>query len=336
LTTIAVDAMGGDNAPRAVVQGAVRAASDFGANVILVGPEGTIRGLLGRATDRVSIACANETIGFDEPPVQAIRKKKDSTTVVGMQLVKEGKADAFVSAGSTGALLAGGLIILGRIKGIDRPALSVIIPGLSGKPFLMLDVGANTDVRPQNLVEFALMGRVYSERVLGVTNPRVGLINIGSEESKGNELTKQAYGLLKQSAINFAGNVEARDVFAGACDVAVCDGFVGNVLLKNIEGLARAIFAMIKEEVSRDLRSKAGALILKPYLKKVAARMDYSEYGGAPLLGLALPCIKCHGSSGSDAIRNGIGTALRFVESKAQDLIGEALTQETNSSGERN
>ena len=333
MTTVAVDAMGGDRAPGAIVEGALGAARDFDVDVSLVGPEDTLRRIIGKNSHpRVNIVNATQAISVDEHPVQALKSKKDSTISVGLSLVRHAKADAFVSAGSTGALLAGGLLTLGRIKGIDRPALTVILPGVHGKPFMILDVGANTDTRVRNLREFAIMGSVYADKVLGINSPRVALLNIGTEESKGSEQVKQAHGVLKQSSMNFVGNIEARDLFGEVADVIVCDGFVGNVALKAIEGLASTMFAIIKEEISRDLRSKVGAMLVRPYLKRVALRLDYAEYGGAPLLGLAAPCIKCHGSSDSRAIRNGIRVALQFAKARVSELVGQALNNEESAS----
>lgn len=329
MTTIAVDAMGGDNAPVAAVEGACLAARELDVDIKLVGPQPEITRILERiGHPRVKLVDAREVIHFDEQPVQAFRAKKNSTMAVGLSLVRQGAADAFVSAGSTGALLAGGLLTLGRIKGIDRPALTVIMPGASGNPFMLLDVGANTDSRARNLKEFALMGSIYAEKVMGIAAPRVALLNIGTEEFKGSEQVKQAYKMLKASRINFIGNVESRDMFDGLADVLVCDGFVGNIVLKCIEGLARTVFGLIRQEVSQDMRSKLGALMLKPYLKRVASKLDYSEYGGAPLLGLAAPCIKCHGSSDKKAIFNGIKVALRYTESRVTELVSQALKDE--------
>ncbi len=326
MTTIALDAMGGDLAPQATVEGALLAAAEYAARILLVGRRAIIEPLRGKGHPNVEVCDASEVIEAEEQPVQAIRHKRDSSMVVGFGLVKAAKAGAVVSAGSTGALLAGGLLILGRVKGIDRPALTVVLPSLKKKPFLLLDVGANTDVRARNLVEFALMGSIYVEKVLGVASPRIALLNIGTEESKGTEQVKLAYGLLKGSTLNFVGNIEARDLFDDRADVIVSDGFPGNVLLKAIEGVAATLFSMIKQEVKSDLRSKAGALVLRPYLKRVADRLDYSEYGGAPVLGLAAPCIKCHGASGARAIKNGIGVALKFTEAGVVEQVASALT----------
>jgi glycerol-3-phosphate acyltransferase PlsX len=324
--SIALDAMGGDLAPEATVKGALLAVAEYPVRVTLAGRRSRLEPLLGKGHPDILIHDCSEVIEADDQPVQAIRQKRDSSMVQCFGMVKEGAADAIVSAGNTGALLAGGLLILGRIRGIDRPALTVVLPGLGRGPFLLLDVGANTDVRARNLMEFAMMGSVYAERVMGVASPRIGLLNIGVEESKGTEQVRLAYGLLRDSGLNFVGNVEARDMFSGPADVIVSDGFVGNVLLKAVEGVALTLFSMIRKEAQSDMRSKAGALILRPYLKRVAAHLDYSEYGGAPVLGLAAPCIKCHGSSDEKAIKNGIGVALKFIEARVPEQVAGALT----------
>jgi len=326
MKTIALDAMGGDLAPEATVKGALLAASEYPVRITLVGCRSALEPMLGKGHPNVVIHDCSEVIEADEQPVQAIRHKRDSSMVQAFGMIKDGRAGAIVSAGNTGALLAGGLLILGRVKGIDRPALTVVLPGYGRGPFLLLDVGANTDSRAKNLVDFAVMGSIYAEKVMGVGRPRIALLNIGVEESKGTEQVKLAYGLLKSSGLNFVGNVEARDMFDGPADVIVSDGFTGNVLLKAIEGVAATLFSMIRDQVKSDLRSKAGALMLKPYFRRVAAHMDYSEYGGAPILGLSAPCIKCHGSSDAKAIKNGVGVALKFIEARVPEQISGALT----------
>lgn len=335
MTTIAVDASGGDHAPSAPVIGGINAARAFGVRVLLVGQRVRIEELLRQhnATDSIEIVEASETIGFDEPPVAALKKKRDSSIVIGLSLVKKGQADAFVSAGSTGALLAGGLFTLGRIKGINRPALTAVLPSLSGKPFLLLDVGASTDAKPRNLEQYASMGSVYAERVLGISSPRVGLLNIGREESKGPEHYRQTYSILGEAGLRFVGNIEARDIFDGHADVLVCDGFTGNIVLKTVEGLASTFFQALKEEVRKDFRSNLGGLLLKPYLKSMAKRFDYAEYGGVPLLGLASAVIKCHGSSNATAVRNGIGVAARYVESGVTQHLSQSRKSEEGDQG---
>ncbi len=330
MTVIALDALGGDHAPGAPVEAAISAAKTAGTKILLVGPTKQIAELLGEASDdsAIGIVDAQEMITVGEQPVQALKKKQNSSIAVGLSLVKSGQADAFVSAGSTGALLAGGLLVLGRIRRINRPALTAILPSANARPFLLLDVGANTSVKPANLVQFAHMGSLYAENVLQISSPRVGLLNIGTEETKGPEHYKQAYELLSNTGIRFVGNVEARDIFAHHADVLVCDGFVGNVVLKTIEGVAGTMFGMLKAQVSLDTRSRLGGLLLKPYLKQMAKTFDYSEYGGVPLLGLNGALIKCHGSSNATALRNGIEVALRYVRSGVTRLISDAGTGE--------
>ncbi len=327
---IALDVMGGDHAPGEIVAGAVQAAREYGIEVILSGPERAIRDELARHHDVKGLALhlldADEIIGFDEQPVQAIKKKKNSSLVKGLLAVREKQADALVSAGSTGALLAGGLLVLGRQKGIERPALATLLPTRNGMT-LILDVGATTDCTPENLVQFAFMGSLYSEIVLKVKNPRVGLLNIGIEEVKGNHLTKATYPLLQESGLNFIGNSEARDAFQGRADVIICDGFCGNVLLKSAEGVGLTILDLLKAELTRSPLTKAAALILKPGLKQILKRMDYSEYGGAPFLGVEGALIKCHGSSRALAIKNGIRVAAEFVVQGCLSRITEKLAK---------
>lgn len=326
---IALDVMGGDHTPREIIAGAVQAAREYGIEVILVGPEPIIRAELANQQVKglsLHLLDADEIISFDEQPVQAIKKKKNSSLVKGLMAVREKRADAFVSAGSTGALMAGGLLLLGRLKGIERPALATPLPTRSGMT-LLLDVGATTDCTPENLVQFAFMGSTYSEIVLKVKTPRVGLLNIGTEEVKGNQLTKATYPLLQRSGLNFIGNAEARDAFEGRADVIVCDGFSGNVLLKSAEGVGLTIIDFLKVEMTRGLLTKAAALILKPGLKRVLKRMDYSEYGGAPFLGVNGTLIKCHGSSRALAIKNGIRVAAEFVAQGCLTRITERLVK---------
>jgi len=271
--------------------------------------------------DLFDIVHAEEVIAVDEAPVMAIKRKKDSSMVKGLELLREDRSSVFVSAGSTGALMAGGLLKVGRIKGIDRPALAPLIPTRK-LPVLLIDAGANADCKPINLVQFAIMGSVYMEKVVGRTNPRVGLVNIGQEENKGNELTKEVYSLLKeQDNINFAGNVEARDIPEGVVDILVCDGFVGNTILKLTEGLALTLFGILKEEFTKSFVAKIGALLLKPGLINIKNMMDYDEVGGAPLLGINGGIIKAHGSSKARAIENAIKQAKLFIENKVLENI---------------
>lgn len=313
---VAVDAMGGDHAPAEVVTGALAAARLYqDIEVILVGPEQVMRQQLqrhGGVPANVRVLHAPDVIGFDEAPVQAIRKKKESSIVKGLNAVRDGAADAFVSAGSTGALMAGGLFILGRIPGVQRPALAAIFPHPHGVT-LALDVGATTDCDAENLLQWARMGAAYGEAVLKMQNPRVGLLSVGTEEAKGSLLTKAAYPLLRGSGLNFVGNVEARGILRGECDVLVTDGFTGNVLLKATEGTALTIIDLLKEELTRNFRRKLGAALVKPGLKNLFRRLDYSEYGGTPFLGVQGALIKCHGSSKARAIQNGVRVAREFV-----------------------
>ncbi|MBC7958447.1 MAG: phosphate acyltransferase PlsX, partial [Vallitaleaceae bacterium] len=315
---VAVDAMGGDHAPNSVITGCVDAINaEKSIQVCLVGKQAVIEAELKKHTynkDQIVIVNADEVIENCESPVMAIRKKKDSSIVVGLKLVKEQQAEAFVSAGSTGAVLAGGTIIVGRIKGIERPALASLIPNEKGFT-LLLDCGANVDCKPTQLVQFAQMGTIYYESFLGKKAPTVGLVNIGEEEEKGNLLTKETYALLKEDpSINFAGNIEARDIPSGHIDVVVCDGFVGNVILKYTEGLSMSLFGMIKKSLLSSTVSKIGALLIKGSLKKMMKTLDYTEHGGAPLLGLNGLVVKTHGSSDAKAIKNTILQCNKFYQ----------------------
>lgn len=331
---IALDAMGGDHAPMEIVRGAKDAAHDLGIHIILVGDEEKIRKELDGddAEGLISIVHAPEVIGMDDHPVSAIRKKKNSSIVIATQLVKEGAADAVVSAGSTGAQMASSLFILGRIAGIDRPAISTLLPTAKGV-LALLDVGANVDCRPQHLKQFAIMGSLYAEKILGLPAPRVGLVNIGAEETKGNELTLAAYKLLQETEINFIGNVEGRDLFLGGSDVAVCDGFVGNVILKSAEGLALSIMGMFQQEMGRleDIIGRERVIHIMGGFKK---RMDYAEYGGAPLLGVDGVSVISHGSSRAKAVKNAIRVAKETVEQGLVLAIKASLEKELSKGGE--
>ncbi|MGE5561413.1 MAG: phosphate acyltransferase PlsX [Chloroflexota bacterium] len=327
---IVVDAMGGDNAPEAVVKGAVEAAEAYSdINVVLSGDEQRLRALVGTGgSGRIEFVHASQVIETGEPPVQALRRKKDSSLVVAINLVRDGKADAVVTAGSTGAFMAGCLLNLGRLPGIDRPALAAVLPTLTGGS-LLIDMGANVDCKPENLLQFAVMGSCYAEAILGVARPRVGLLSVGAEESKGSDLVKAAHGLLREAVgLNFAGNIEARDIPYGAADVVVCDGFAGNVVLKLTEGLASAIFAMLKTELSKSPARKLAAAALRPAFSGLKKKMDYSEHGGAPLLGLKGAAIKCHGSSDARAIRNGVRVARQFVAQGVLTRISDYFAAE--------
>ena len=313
---IIVDGMGGDNAPEAIVKGAVEAVNEYGIEILITGKEDIILDQLEKhsyPTGKIQVMDAPEVISNDDNPTLAIRRKKNSSMVKGMQALANGEGDGFISAGNTGALLAGGIFIVKRIQGIDRAALTVLYPTLKGVS-LLLDAGANMDTKPEYLEQFALMGSIYMEEVMGVKEPKVGLINVGTEEAKGNQLAKETFEALKDSKINFVGNIEARDLPYGVADVMVCDGFVGNVVLKLSEGMASSIFSLLKESLMADTRSKLGALLLKPQLKNMKKRLDYREYGGAPLLGTVKPVVKAHGSSDYYAFKNGIGQLKTFIE----------------------
>ena len=312
--TIAVDAMGCDLGPSVVVDGVIQALDVHpGVKFVLVGQEDAIRYELARynETPQISILHAPDVITPDEVPTTAIRQKKGSSLVVGLRAVKEGQASGFVSAGSTGALLAGATVIIGRKKGIERPALGTPIPTQKGFT-LLLDCGANMDCKPSYLMQFGQIGAEYMEKALGVKSPKVGLINVGTEEEKGNAAAKEAYGLLAESDLNFVGNVEAREIPAGAVDVAVCDGFVGNIVLKFMEGLSKTMLGIIKEELMASTISKLGALLAKGAFGKVKKRFDYREVGGAPFLGLTSLVIKAHGSSDAYAMKNAILKCIDF------------------------
>ena len=329
---VVVDAMGGDNAPEEIVKGAVEAAaSREDIQIIFTGREEVIKQELAKyeyPAERVSIVNATEVIETAEPPVNAIRKKKDSSIVVGMNLVKKKEADAFVSSGSTGAVLVGGQVIVGRIKGVERPPLAPLIPTKTGVT-LLVDCGANVDARPSHLVQFAKMGSIYMENVVGVKNPRVGIVNIGAEEEKGNALVKETFPLLKACKdINFIGSVEARDIPAGVCDVIVCEAFVGNVILKLYEGTGSVFLSMIKQGMMGSLRSKIGALLVKPALKKTMKSFDASEYGGAPLLGLNGLVVKSHGSSKAKEIRNSVIQCAQFTQEGITEKIREHILEQ--------
>ncbi|WP_117169745.1 phosphate acyltransferase PlsX [Paraliobacillus sediminis] len=311
---IAIDAMGGDHAPEAVVKGAMEAVKQIkNLEIILVGDQEKITPHL-TIDSKISIIHTTTVITGEEEPVRAVRRKKDSSLVLMANEVKENRADACVSAGSTGALMSAGLFQVGRIKGIERPALSPTLPTKDQKGFLLLDVGANVDAKAKHLVQFAIMGTIYSEKVRGIKSPRVGLLNIGTEDGKGNELTKAAFSLLKQAPINFIGNVEARDLLEGVADVVVTDGFSGNITLKTIEGTASTMFSMLKKSFMANMKTKVAAGLMKNDLKKLKDQLDYAEYGGAGLFGLQAPVIKAHGSSNARAIFSAIKQACYMVE----------------------
>ena len=326
---VAVDAMGGDYAPTEIVKGAIEAVSKKEqVSVILVGQEDKIQKELGKYSypeDRVSVVHASEIIETEEPPVNAIRKKKDSSIVVGMNLVKRQEADAFVSAGSSGAILVGGQIIVGRIRGVERPPLAPLIPTEKGVS-LLIDCGANVDARPSHLVQFARMGSIYMEHVIGMKHPRVAIVNIGAEEEKGNALVKETFPLLKACTdINFIGSIEAREIPHGGADVIVSEAFVGNVILKLYVGVGATLLGMVKAGLMTSLRSKIGALLVKPALKKTMKAFDASQYGGAPLLGLKGLVVKTHGNSKSVEVCNSIIQCVTFKEQEINEKIKESL-----------
>ncbi len=326
---IAVDAMGGDYAPAEMVKGAVDALKKRDqVSVILVGQEDKIRAELSGCTypeDRLSIVHASEVIETEEPPVNAIRKKKDSSIVVGMNLVKRQEADAFVSAGSSGAILVGGQVIVGRIRGVERPPLAPLIPTEKGVS-LLIDCGANVDARPSHLVQFARMGSIYMEHVIGIKHPRVAIVNIGAEEEKGNALVKETFPLLKACEdINFIGSIEAREIPHGGADVIVSEAFVGNVILKLYEGVGSTLIGMVKKGMMTSLRSKVGALLVKPALKETMKAFDASQYGGAPLLGLKGLVVKTHGNSKANEVCNSILQCVTFKEQQINEKIKESL-----------
>lgn len=326
-TRIALDAMGGDHAPSVVVEGAIAAAREYGVEVILVGPREQVQQELARHDSsglKIPIAHAEEVVGMEEHAATALRQKRRSSIAIGIGLVREGQADGFVSAGNSGAVLAAALFGLGRIEGIERPAIGTVYPTSTGRCFIV-DAGANVDCRPEYLAQFALMGSAYMERVFGVTNPRVALLSNGEEETKGNSLVQGCHPLLKASQLNFVGNVEGKDVPLGMADVVVCDGFAGNVVIKLSEGLASALFDILKTELTAGFVSKLAALALKPAFRRVKRRLDYAEYGGAPLLGVKGITIIAHGRSNALAIKNAVRVAKQAVDQKLVDAIKAGL-----------
>ena len=337
MTKVVLDAMGGDNAPGEIVKGAVDAlAREAGLHIILVGRREDIERELAKYSydkSRMEIVHAEEVIETAEPPVNAIRKKKDSSIVVGMKMVKEGQADAFVSAGSSGAILVGGQVIVGRIKGVERPPLAPLIPTEKGVS-LLVDCGANVDARPSHLVQFAKMGSIYMENVLGIKNPRVAIVNIGAEEEKGNALVKETFPLLKECTdINFVGSIEAREIPHGEADVIVCEAFVGNVILKLYEGLAGTLVGAIKKGMMSTLRSKIGAALALPALKSTLKAFDATQYGGAPLLGLNGLVVKTHGSAKAVEITNSIFQCVTFKEQDINGKIRKNIISSTEQEG---
>jgi glycerol-3-phosphate acyltransferase PlsX len=335
MLTIAVDAMGADRAPKPEVEGAIQAARQYNLRVLLVGQEDVVRAEMAHHTHvarglAIEVVHASEFIGMDEKAAQAVKQKRDSSMRVGLRLVKEGEAAGFVTAGNTGAAMVTAKMVLGVLPGVDRPALATVFPTAARTATIMLDVGANVDCKPQNLQQFAIMGETYfrcifSGRFKTADNPRVGLLSVGEEETKGNDLTREAFHLIKALPLNFLGNVEGRDLYNGRADVIVCDGFVGNVALKVSEGMVGVVRAILKETLQSNLWRKMGYLLARPAFYDFKKRLDYSEYGGAPLLGLKGVAIVSHGSSNGNAIKNAIRVAAEFARSGLNEKIEEQI-----------
>jgi glycerol-3-phosphate acyltransferase PlsX len=340
LIDIALDAMGSDKSPEPELRGAILACRQLPVRVHLVGPQEMLRQQLSSALDgehlAIEIVHASEHIGMDEKAAHAVRAKRDSSLRVGLKLVREKKAAGFVTAGNTGAAMATAKMVLGALPGVDRPALAVVMPTLTGNPSILLDVGANVDCKPQNLEQFAMMGEMYARSVLKIRQPRVGVLSVGEEEGKGNDLTREAYGLLKQLPINFIGNVEGRDIYNGNCDVIVCDGFVGNVALKTSEGLTRLVREMLKASLTTTVTAQVGALLSRKAFNAFKRRVDPSEYGGAPLLGVRGVCIIGHGSSNERAIMNCIRVTAEFAQAGINERIEREFAQRPAIAGAEN
>ena len=326
---IILDGMGGDNAPLEIVKGAVEASSKIDHQIVIAGREEEINAELAKYNydeSKIQVVHASEVIENEDSPVKAIRRKTDSSMVKGLTMLKDGEGDLFISAGNTGAYMAGSLFILGRIPGIDRPAISSIYPIAGGAlPSIIVDAGANSECRPSNLLEFAIMGSLYMEKVMDRKNARVGLVNLGVEENKGTTVTKAAHKLLKEADLNFIGNVEARDVPKGACDVIVCDGFTGNIILKLTEGFAWNLLKTMKKKFTDGLSAKMGAVLLAGKVKEIKDEFDYSEYGGAPILGVNGHVIKIHGSSGATAVKNAIIKGIPYAQENVVGRITSAM-----------
>ena len=327
---IAIDGMGGDNAPAEIIKGCVEAAALVPDEFYLVGDRTLLEKELKKykyKQEQIHIIHASEVIENEDAPVRAVRTKKDSSMVVGLNLVKKQEADLFISAGNSGALMAGSLFILGRIQGIDRPAIATTYPILGKGVSMLVDSGANAECKPNNLLEFATMGSIYMEKVLGVKEPKVGLVNLGTEETKGTTVLKAAHELLSKSQLNFKGNVEAREVPMGVVDVIVCDGFTGNVILKLTEGLALRIFKLIKSKFTSGLIPKMGAALLSGKLKEIKQEFDYSEYGGAPILGVKGAVVKMHGSSEANGVKNTILKGIPFAKNHVVQIIQNSVLE---------
>jgi glycerol-3-phosphate acyltransferase PlsX len=330
-SVIALDAMGSDRAPKPEIEGAIHAARHYGVHVVLVGREPLIRAELGRvpaaASLPIQVIHASEVIAMEDKAVQAVRAKRDSSLRVGLRLVREGKAAGFVTAGNTGAAMATAKMVLGGLPGVDRPALAAVIPTAVGTVAILLDVGANVDCKPHNLEQFAVMGEIYFRSMFGTRRPRVGLLSIGQEEGKGNDLTREAFPLMRQLPLNFIGNVEGRDLYNGKVDVIVADGFVGNVALKTSEGVANLVRATLKESLKATITRQVGYLLSRSAFADFKKRLDHTEYGGAPLLGVKGVCFITHGSSNANAIKNAIRVAAEFAELQINDKIEKELAQ---------
>ena len=326
---IILDGMGGDNAPLEIVKGAVEASSKIDHQIVIVGREDEINAELAKYNydeSKIQVVHTSEVIENEDSPVKAIRRKTDSSMVKGLTMLKDGEGDLFISAGNTGAYMAGSLLILGRIPGVDRPAIASIYPIAGGAlPSIIVDAGANSECRPSNLLEFAIMGSLYMEKVMDRKNARVGLVNLGVEENKGTTVTKAAHKLLKEADLNFIGNVEARDVPKGACDVIVCDGFTGNIILKLTEGFAWNLLKTMKKKFTDGLSAKMGAVLLAGKVKEIKDEFDYSEYGGAPILGVNGHVIKIHGSSGATAVKNAIIKGIPYAQENVVGRITSAM-----------
>ncbi|MDO4745218.1 MAG: phosphate acyltransferase PlsX [Bacillota bacterium] len=325
---IVLDGMGGDNAPAEIVKGAVQAAAAVDHDIIIVGKQEAIEEELRNCKytgDKITIVPANDMITMEDSPVKAIRRKKDASMVVGLNMIKNGEGDLFISGGNTGALVVGSRLLLGRISGIDRPVLASIYPCLGYEPSLLVDAGASSESKANNLLEYGLMGSIYVEKVWGRKAPRVGLVNLGVEEGKGTSVTKDAYQRLKLTDLNFVGNVEAREIPKSACDVIVCDGFVGNVILKLTEGLAWNILKTVKGKLMTNIKTKLAAVMLKTQLMELKGDFDYEEYGGAPILGVNGPVIKIHGSSTASAVKNAVIKGIPYAEENVVETIRKAM-----------
>ena len=321
---IAVDAMGSDQAPEVEVEGAVRAAAEYGVHVVLVGIEERVRKALARhdhAGLPIELVNASQVVGMDEPALTPIRKKKDSSIRVATDMMRDSRVSGIVSGGNTGAVMVTAKLVAGSLPVVDRPALSTVLPTQKGKPSILLDVGANVDCKPLHLEQFAIMGDIYSRVIFGIRRPRIGLLSIGEEDSKGNELTKEVFKALREAPLNFVGNVEGRDIFKGEVDVIVCDGFTGNVALKLSEGLIETTTTMLGQEIQKTLSAKVGYIFAQKAFQQFKRRFDYSEYGGAPLLGIKGIAIVCHGRSNANAMKNAIRVAHEFCEHNVNDAI---------------